>query len=130
MSFGPPQTPFSTTEGGRQPGGADPRLEQQIVESYLARMEQTLEARVDQQVARRLRAESQSPARHFTSRLAGSLAVGIPLTAVAGGIASAHGSGGAAPLAIIAVFALIFGLNVYYTEAEKDIEKERLKHLP
>ena len=127
-----PNTPFRLSAGDLPQSEAEARLEQQIVESYLARIEQNLEARVDQQVEARLRDASarRSITGNFTTRLAASLAIGIPLTAVAGGIASQHGNGNAATVAIGAVLALIFGLNVYYTEAEKDLEKERLRRLP
>ncbi|HZU75722.1 MAG TPA: hypothetical protein VFA70_03100 [Dehalococcoidia bacterium] len=136
--MGQPLTPFGHT--GERAGDTDARLEQQIVESYLARIEQTLEARVDQLVDERVQGMPPAPRRalpNFTGRIAASLGVGIPLTAVAGGIAGGHAGGVGAVIAVVASLAVVLGLNVYYTEAEKqlvlaehEVEKERLRRRP
>jgi len=141
MSAGPsisPTTPSS--EELRRAAAARRALaaarEAGAVEDYLARMEAALAARVDERVAQRALEEGNidSPApRHgllsgLTARLSASLALGIPLVAVAGGIGGEYGhSGGAAVSAICAVLVTILGLNIYYTEAEKSLEKERLR---
>ncbi|HZU75721.1 MAG TPA: hypothetical protein VFA70_03095 [Dehalococcoidia bacterium] len=115
MASGRPQTPFRLSSPE-----SDMALDQQVVEQYLARIEETLEARVEELVEERTKelAPLHSPARDYTGRIAASLALGIPLTAVAGGVASHGGGSGAGMGAIIAVVSVIFGLNVFYTAAE------------
>lgn len=105
------------------------------VEAYLARMEAALAARVDERIAERTAdgrsADAPAP-RHglltgFTARISASLALGIPLVAVAGGIGGEYGRGDGAVGAMCAVLVTLLGLNIYYTEAEKSLEKERLR---
>lgn len=62
----------------------------------------------------------------LTGRIAASLALGIPLVGAAGGICGRFG-GGDAVAGIVAVLLTVAGLNVYYTEVERDLEKERLR---
>ncbi len=106
--------------GAQGQSGAPSRVDEQVVADYLAHIEQMLEARLDQRVEERVAAVQgpRTPARGYTGRLVGSLAIGIPLTAVSAGIAGAHGNSGAAVVAVIAVMFGIVGLNVFYTVAE------------
>ncbi|HLZ69737.1 MAG TPA: hypothetical protein VKV26_07485 [Dehalococcoidia bacterium] len=108
-----------------------PPADADVVEAYLARLEATLAARVDQQVAAQSDASGQALVRlqsGLTKRIAASLAIGIPLVGAAGSIAGRYGNGQAAVAGIIAVLVAIVGLNVYYTEVEKDLEKEGLRN--
>ena len=98
------------------------RMEPEIVEAFLSRVERAIDARVEERLDRRLpsgrgrRAGGPNPV-HFTGRLAASLGLGIPLTAVAGEIGGAVG--------VLAVWASIVVLNVFYTQAEKDAMQQR-----
>lgn len=90
------------------------RLEAEVIDSFLDRVETSLDARIDQRLAsqsRRGRVRQESRANHLTGRIAASLGLGIPLTAIAGGIGDVPG--------IIAVWLGIVVLNIYYTEVEK-----------
>jgi hypothetical protein len=89
------------------------RMEQEVIDSFLARVEQSLDARIDERVGRQLhgRRPSRIDPKQFTGRVAASLGLGIPLTAISGGIGGVFG--------IIAVWLGIVVLNVYYTEVEK-----------
>ena len=102
------------------------RLESEVTEAFLERVSHSIDARVDQRIAARggLR---KLPARAFnvTGRIVGSIAVGIPLTAVAGSIGGEYGDGPGAVIGIVGVLASILTLNIYYTESEKDWERNR-----
>ena len=90
------------------------RMEPELIDAFLDRVEQALDARLDARVEARLRrsrAAAGSRAQHLTGRIAASLGLGIPLTAIAGGMGEVFG--------IIAVWASIVILNIYYTEVEK-----------
>lgn len=90
------------------------RMEDEIIDDFLERIDRTLEGRIEQRVAQRLgrtRAAAEQRARNFTGRIAASLGIGIPLTAIAGGIGEVPG--------IVAVWAGIVALNVYYSETER-----------
>jgi hypothetical protein len=135
MASGQPITSFKLTSGDPNQSQAEARLNEQVIESYLARIEQTLEARLDDLVEERLRdlPAPASPAHEYTKRIAASLGVGIPLTLAAGAIAGGAGPGYSAIGAVIAVLALIFGLNVFYTTAElvaRAVERERRHRRP
>ncbi len=126
-SFTLPVDPLSAAiEAGASGSAADPGA----VEAYLAGVEAAIDARVDERVRQRLGGQiRQAPSRigSFTSRAIGSLAVGIPLTAVSGAIAGGHGGGLGSVLGVLGSLAAIVTLNIYYTEAEKDLEKERIR---
>ena len=89
------------------------RMEPEVIDTFLSRVEQSLDARIDARVGHQLhgRRPSRGDPRQFTARVAASLALGIPLTAIAGGIGDVVG--------IVAVWVGIVVLNVYYTEVEK-----------
>ena len=90
------------------------RLEPEVIDTFLDRVETSLDARIDQRLnaqSRRHRVRSGDRANNLTGRIAASLGLGIPLTAISGGIADAPG--------IIAVWIAIVVLNIYYTEVEK-----------
>jgi hypothetical protein len=100
------------------------------VEAYLSGVEAAIDARVDARVAQRLGRGGRpaiSRTVSFTSRAVGSLAVGIPLTAVSGAIAGGGGSGVGAILGVLGALTAIVTLNIYFTEVEKDLEKERIR---
>lgn len=112
-------------DAGVSGSAADPGA----VEAYLAGIEAAIDARVDERVQQGLGRQVQQAAsctRSFTSRAIGSLAVGIPLTAVSGSIAGRGGSLGSL-LGVLGALLAIVVLNVYYTEVEKDLEKERIR---
>ncbi len=101
-----------------------------IIEAYLARMEATLAARVDQQAAAQSDESAHALARlqsGLTKRIAASLGIGVPLVGAAGGLGGRYGQGEGAVAGILGVLIAIVVLNVYYTEVEKDLEKERLR---
>lgn len=90
------------------------RLEPEVIDSFLDRVETSLDARIDQRLtiqSRRGRGRTSSRANNLTARIAASLGLGIPLTAISGGIGEVPG--------IIAVWIGIVVLNIYYTEVEK-----------
>ncbi len=90
------------------------RMEDEIIDDFLERLDRSLDARIEGRVAQRLgrtRAAAEMRARNFTGRIAASLGIGIPLTAIAGGIGQVPG--------IVAVWLGIVALNVYYTENER-----------
>lgn len=89
------------------------RMEAEVVDTFLNRVEQLLDARIDARIDARLRGAGRDRrGRHdATGRIGASLGLGIPLTAIAGGIAG--------PVGIIAVWAGIVVLNIYYSEAER-----------
>jgi hypothetical protein len=103
------------------------RLESDVTESFLARVGQAIDMRVDQRLTGRSGALRSAPmkARNFTARIIGSLAVGIPLTAVAGSIGGDAGGGPGAAIGTVGVLAAIVILNIYYTEAEKDWDRNQ-----
>lgn len=89
-------------------------MDEQLVETFLDRVEQGLDARIDARISQRLRRgglQAQSRANAMTGRIAASLGLGIPITAIAGGIGHLPG--------IIVAWAGIVILNIYYTEVEK-----------
>jgi hypothetical protein len=102
------------------------------VDAFLTRVEQTLEARVDAQLQDRLDSghlDSTNHGRSYTMRIASSLAISIPLVAVAAALG--HQAGGVGVVAsVLAVLSTVFGLNVYYTEAEIRLEQSRRKRQP
>ncbi len=89
-------------------------LERDVIDAFLEKVEHQIDvhvdARVDQRVAR-LRTGARERANNFTGRIAASLGIGIPLTAIAGGIGQVPG--------IVAVWAGIVALNIYYSEVER-----------
>lgn len=100
-------------------------LEPEMTAAFLARVEQAVAHQAADQadaVARRTR---------FTQRIAWSLGLGIPLV-TAGGLIGGVAAGGAdgSPFGAIAgmavTLATVIGLNVYYTEVEKELEMARL----
>lgn len=115
-----------------------PEMEDMVIENFLQRVERAIDAQVDERLAERgvqggagrasrVTSEVQQARRHLankssqlTGRIAASLALGIPLTAISGGIGGVVG--------IIAVWAGIVGLNIYYTEHESS-EAEKLERL-
>jgi hypothetical protein len=102
-------------------------LEPQAVEAYLRRVEDAIDARVDARVEELIGQTGRSRDKHnhsFTGRLLGSIAIGIPLTAVAGDIARGAAGGAGAVFGVLGVLAAIVTLNVYYTEKETEPESE------
>ncbi len=90
------------------------RMEPEIIDTFLDRVEQTLDARLDARVEdrlRRTRASAGSRAQSLTARIAASLGIGIPLTAIAANTTGLPG--------VIAAWVSIVGLNIYYTEVER-----------
>ena len=95
-----------------------PSMEADVIDAFLDRVEQSLDRRIDQHVDARLGGRlgrplmsAKSQASALTGRIAASLGIGIPLTAISGGIGGVTG--------IIATWVGIVGLNVYYTEVER-----------
>lgn len=79
-----------------------------LVDAFVERVEQAIEARVDARLAARAAETEQSRAREGRQLALGitSLALGIPLTAVAGGIADLPG--------IVATWMGVVGVNASY----------------
>jgi hypothetical protein len=90
-------------------------------------MEAALAERVDRQIAVQSAAPPERARPNFTGRIAASFGVGLPVTLVAAGLGGHYGAGAGAVLGTVAVLAALVGLNVYYTEVERDLEKERLR---
>ncbi len=93
---------LQATLSARQELGA--AYDPQLIDAFLRRLDQAIDARIDQRLAQRppppaVRADP-------TRTLAVALGLGIPLVAIAGGIAGAVG--------IVAVLALIGLLVVYF----------------
>ncbi|MGI8550134.1 MAG: hypothetical protein ACR2PL_04935 [Dehalococcoidia bacterium] len=90
------------TLGARQQLG--PNYEQELIDSFLTRLDQSINVRLRQ----RLPAQPLRSAGPYnpTGAIAASLALSIPLIAIAGGIAHLPG--------ILAIVVLIGFLNVYY----------------
>jgi hypothetical protein len=101
----------------RQELGAE--LEPEVIAAFLARIENAVTSSPTNR-------DDPAP-RHpnFTARIAWSLALGIPLVAVAGGIGGTM-SGAAGVAGILGALLTVFCLNVYYTEVEKDLELKRM----
>lgn len=116
-----PRAELDAALAARAELGAD--MEPLLVEDFLGRIEQAIDARVDERVeellegrgVRRAVRKSSDRAAQFTGRIAASLALGIPLTAIAGGITGLPG--------VLGVLATVVGLNIYYAESEKDAER-------
>jgi hypothetical protein len=105
-------------------------LEPDVIDAFIDRVGAAIDARVDARLAQGGAAtprDVQSRGRNFTARIAVSLAIGLPLTAIAGAIGGDYGDGAGAVLGMLAALGTILGLNAYYTEVEKDLEKERLR---
>lgn len=96
------------------------RLEPEVVDAFVDRVEQAIEARIEAKLAK-LRQERRLPAtqrgRHFIGRLAASLGVGIPLTSVVIPITELSPFVGG--LTALGIWVTILTLNIYYTEVEK-----------
>ena len=103
------------------------RLESEVTDAFLARVGQSIDRRVDERLAGRTPVRPGVPARayNFTGRVVASLAVGIPLTAVAGGIGGDAAGGVGGIVGILGALATVVTLNIYYTETEKDLERTR-----
>jgi hypothetical protein len=116
------------TLGARQELG--PRYEAELVESFLRRLDASIDARIDQRLATPKAPGRSQPVAQSTapgtsaeeyfrqkdrfnpgSTLIGSLAISIPLIAIAGGIAGLPG--------ILGVLALVGFLNVYYDQQHR-----------
>lgn len=112
---GPPliaREELAATVAARQELGE--RMEAEVIDAFLDRVERALDARIEAKVQERVGRSGVAAAeraKNFTGRIAASLGIGIPLTAIAGGIGGVVG--------IIGVWAAIVVLNVYYTEVEK-----------
>lgn len=105
-------------------------LEPDVIDAFIDRVGAAIDSRVDARLMQRGDASprtAQSRAGNFTARIGVSLAIGLPLTAIAGGIGGAYGDGPGAVAGILTALVTVFGLNAYYTEVEKDLEKERLR---
>jgi hypothetical protein len=81
-------------------------MEDPVIEAFHARLERQIDARVDERVAQLRPARSKSVEKAHHEVLFGSLAIAIPLVAIAGGIARGTG--------IIAVMAVVLILNILY----------------
>lgn len=92
------------------------RMEPEIIDTFLDRIEHAIDLRIDERIRQRAQllrgptGRARLSASQLTGRIAASLALGIPLTAVAGGIAEGGG--------ILATWLGIIGLNVFYTWIE------------
>lgn len=112
-----PQDELNAAIAARQELGE--RLEPEVVETFLARVEHAIAARVDARVEERLRRRRvslQSRQNNLTARIAASLGIGIPLTAIAGSIGGVEG--------ITGVWFSIVALNVVYTWAEMKMHND------
>lgn len=90
------------------------RMEDDVIDAFLDRVETSLDTRVDRRVdeqLHRLHVTAGERGKAMTGRIAASLGIGIPLTAIAGGIGGVAG--------IVAIWVSIVVLNIYYTEVEK-----------
>lgn len=91
------------------------RLEPEVIDSFLDRVETSLDARIDARIGQRTGRHRSGPvdrSKAFTARVLGSLGLGIPLTAIAASLTDIPG--------VIAVWGAIVVLNIYYTENEKE----------
>lgn len=101
------------TLGARQELG--PRYEAELIESFLKRLDQSIDARIEQRLTGKPAQPDgpRTPAEpkhgyNPTNSLAASLGISIPLIAIAGGIAGLPG--------ILGVLVLVGFLNVYYDQ--------------
>ncbi|MGH2604650.1 MAG: hypothetical protein ACRDJ9_35325 [Dehalococcoidia bacterium] len=102
----------------RQELGAE--LEPEVIAAFLARIENAVTASPSHR-------DDPAPRRpNFTARIAWSLLLGIPLVAVTGAVGNEI-SPEVGGFGIIAALLTVFGLNVYYTEVEKDLELKRME---
>ena len=103
------------TLGARQELG--PRYEAELIESFLRRLDQSMDARIEEHLSHRLPASAGQPEPVHPShddpakRIAVSLGISIPLIAIAGGLAGLPG--------ILGVLALVGFLNVYYDRQQR-----------
>ena len=105
-------------------------LEPDVIDAFIDRVGAAIDARVDARLAQHgdtAPRSAQSRVGSFTARIGVSLVIGLPLTAIAGGIGGAYGDGAGAVAGMLTALVTVFGLNAYYTEVEKDLEKERLR---
>jgi hypothetical protein len=91
------------------------RMEPEVIDAFLDRVEHGIAERIDQRVDERVRGVrglgSRARRGEGIARIAASLALGIPLTAISAAITG--------PVGLVAVWGGIVALNVYYTESEK-----------
>jgi hypothetical protein len=96
-------------------------LEPEVIDAFLARVERSVAARSE--------GESATWAQHnrMMDRLKWSLGLGTPLVAVstAGGALAAGAIGGV--VGLLGSLTLVLVANIYPTEVEKELEKERLR---
>jgi hypothetical protein len=96
------------------------RMEPEVVDAFIDRIEHAIDSRVEARMGRlgrRNRLPAEIRARNFTGRIAASLGIGIPLTAIAGTIAEKDAIVGG--IAALGAWIAIIVLNIYYTEVEK-----------
>ncbi|GAA2130914.1 hypothetical protein GCM10009760_04070 [Kitasatospora kazusensis] len=98
--------------------------EAEIVDSFLARLDSRLDARVEQRVAERLAGDSpRKPGKDGTSQQfklqVVSLAMGIPLSGIAGGLGGLTG--------LVVCWAGIVGVNVAGALSDRRTSRERAR---
>jgi hypothetical protein len=99
---------LQATLGARDELG--PEMEDHVIDAFLARIEQRIETRVEQAVAevRKSNRPNSAPAggANFAAVVAPSLALSIPLIAIA--------AAGAGSLGVMAVMGTVFAINLLY----------------
>jgi hypothetical protein len=86
-----------------------PEMEQHVIEVFLSRIEQRIDARIEQATAELRKAQkpkSEDSGPHFVEVVAPSLALSIPLVAIAGAMTGGVG--------VAAVMTGVFAINLLY----------------
>lgn len=121
----PPAAPAVSADELRATIGAraelGERMEPELIDAFIGRIERRIDERVESRLRGRMPVAPGRRGRHgqtqnLTGRLAATLGLGIPLTAIAGGVAHADG--------VVAVWFGMVALNVFYTWAELRSSRE------